>query len=97
MEVTGADCLGSGACLQFFIGANDNGQTDPGYLAATDCGIVNPTDIALLGFPDDHIVMTVNGDTGGRGVPALGPAGTMILVLALLGGSALFLRRQVAG
>jgi hypothetical protein len=98
MEVTGADCLGSGACLQFFIGANDNGQTDPGYLAAADCGIVNPTDIALLGFPDDHIVMTVNGDSEGGGtVPALGPMGVTLLVLALLGGSAFFLRRQVVG
>jgi hypothetical protein len=100
MEVTGADCLDSGACLQFFIGANDNGQTDPSYIAAAGCGIIDPTDIALLGFPGDHVVMTVNGDDeggGSGGVPAIGPLGVMVLVLVLLGSSAFFLRRQVVG
>lgn len=103
VEVTGADCLGGGACLQFFIGANSLGQTGPSYLAAADCGIVNPTDLALIGFASDHVVMTVNGDDAGGsggsggGTPAMGPIGIMLTVLALLGGSAIFLRRQVIG
>jgi len=99
VEVTGADCLGSGACLQFFIGANDNGQTGPSYIAAADCGIVDPTDLALIGFATDHIVITVNGDDGGGGggTPAIGPLGIMAMVVVLLGSSAFFLRRQVIG
>jgi len=97
VEVTGADCLGSGACLQFFIGANSLGQTGPGYIGAVDCGINNPTDISLIGFPNDHIVLSVNGDADVPGTPAIGPLGIMVLVLSLLGGSAIFLRRQVIG
>ncbi|MBC8099855.1 MAG: hypothetical protein H7Y11_10465, partial [Armatimonadetes bacterium] len=46
----------------FFIGSNANGENDPTYLAAADCGITNPTPVAGIGFPDMHIVMVVNGD-----------------------------------
>lgn len=98
-EVTGAsDCTATGSC-QFFLGANSLGQTDPSYLGAADCGITNPTDLALIGFPTDHILISINGDTEGgtSGTPAMGSMGIMILVLALLGGSAIFLRRQVIG
>jgi len=49
----------------FFIGSNAGGQNDPSYLAATDCGVSEPTDTATIGFPNMHIVMVVNGDDGG--------------------------------
>jgi hypothetical protein len=97
VEVTSEDCLGGGGCLQFWFGANDNGQTAPSYLGAADCGIVNPTDLALIGFPGDQIVMTVNGDDDSPGTPAIGPLGIMVMVVVLLGSSAFFLRRQVIG
>ncbi len=46
----------------FFIGSNANGQTDLSYIAAASCGLGEPTDLAAIGFPAMHIVMTVNGD-----------------------------------
>ncbi len=44
-----------------FIGSNAAGQLHPSYLAAADCGVTEPTDTAVIGFPNMHIVMTVNG------------------------------------
>jgi hypothetical protein len=51
----------------FFIGSNAGGQNDPSYIAAADCGLTNPGDLAGIGFPNMHIVMVVNGDDGGGG------------------------------
>lgn len=45
----------------FFIGSNNLGQTAPSYLAAADCGVVQPTDTAAIGFPGMHIYMAVTG------------------------------------
>lgn len=47
----------------FYPASNDLGQTDPSYLSAPSCGFPEPTDLAALGFPEMHLVMTVNGDT----------------------------------
>ncbi len=47
----------------FFIGSNSLGQTGTGYLSASSCGINDPTDIGVIGFPGMHIVMNVKGDT----------------------------------
>lgn len=44
-----------------FVGSNTLGQTGPTYLAAADCKAVEPTDIATLGFPDMHMILTVTG------------------------------------
>ncbi|GAB4578791.1 MAG: hypothetical protein Fur0022_15280 [Anaerolineales bacterium] len=52
----------------FFIGSNADGQTAPSYIAAADCGISNPIDLAVIGFPNMHIVMNVTGEI----VPAAG-------------------------
>ena len=46
----------------FFMGSNANGQTAPSYLRADGCGITVPTDLALAGAPDMHIVMNITGD-----------------------------------
>jgi hypothetical protein len=48
----------------FFIGSNNLGQTALSFLAATDCGIPNPTSTAAIGFPGMHIVMAVTGTEG---------------------------------
>lgn len=53
-----ADGAGEG---RFWIGSNDLGQSRPSYLAAPDCGLSQPTDLATIGFADMHMVMVVNG------------------------------------
>lgn len=46
---------------EFFIGANDEGQTAPSYLRAPECGDEGPVDLASIGFPEMHILLTVSG------------------------------------
>ena len=45
-----------------FIGSNAAGQTAPSYIQAADCGLPTPGDLAGIGFPNMHIVMSVTGD-----------------------------------
>jgi hypothetical protein len=108
VELFGDDCEILGTCTLYWIGANALGQTGPSYIASASCGIVDPTDLAAIGFPNSHVVMKVNGDAGGGDdggddggaddgggtVPATTGVGLMLLVLALGGGSAYFLRRK---
>ena len=50
---------GQTALNTFFMGSNAAGQTGPSFLAASTCGIAEPTDTAGIGFPNMHVVMTV--------------------------------------
>ncbi len=52
---------GQTAGNSFFVGSNANGQIRPTYLAAVDCGVSEPTDTAVLGFPGMHWVLILNG------------------------------------
>lgn len=56
----------------FFPGSNNLGQNDPSYLSAVACGFPEPTDLGSLGFPDMHLVMTVNGDVSDPTAVTLG-------------------------
>jgi len=47
----------------FFIGSNAAGQSAPGYIKASDCGINDITDLSTVGFGSMDIVMTVTGNT----------------------------------
>lgn len=107
VELFGDDCEILGTCTLYWIGANGLGQSAPTYIASASCGILDPTDLAAIGFPNSHLVMKVNGqdqgtgddgggsgDDGGGSVPATTGVGLMLLVLALGGGSAYFLRRK---
>jgi subtilisin-like proprotein convertase family protein len=58
---------GQTAGHSFFVGSNADGQTDASFLAAADCGVAEPTDTAVLGFPNMHVVMNVTGIAGGCG------------------------------
>lgn len=60
---------GQTAGHSFFIGANAAGQTGPSYIAAAACGLNDPGDLAGIGFPDMHIVMSVTGNEGSGGGP----------------------------
>jgi hypothetical protein len=83
---------GQAAGNSLFIGSNPNGQTAPGYLAAPDCGISEPTDTAAIGFPDMHIIMVVNGDEAGP-VPTMG-GWSLVLLVVLMAGIAVWVMRR---
>ena len=51
---------------KFFMGINDFGQTAPSYVMAPICGFTVPTPVVVPpGFPNQHYVMSVIGDTAG--------------------------------
>lgn len=52
---------GIGAGHSLFMGSNSAGQSGPGFIAAADCGIPNRTNIAAIGFPNLHLIMSVDG------------------------------------
>lgn len=58
-EVLSPDGTMNGA--SFFIGANKEGESATGYLRAPDCGLLEPTPYADLGFPTVRLVLTVSG------------------------------------
>jgi hypothetical protein len=102
VELHAEDCNLTG-CISLFIGMNDLGQTAPTYIASASCSIIDPTDLAGIGFPDAHLVMKVNGpycdpddggDDDGGDVPATTVVGAVLLLLVLMGSGAYFLRRR---
>lgn len=44
----------------FFFGGNGNGQSGITSIASALCGIPDPLDLALIGFPNSHVVLDVN-------------------------------------
>ncbi|MFZ2095862.1 MAG: choice-of-anchor J domain-containing protein [Anaerolineales bacterium] len=83
MPVEGVALTNSTLVVEFFtpngqvdgnslwVGSNNLGQTGLTYLAAADCGIVEPTDTGAIGFPNMHLVMNVTGEVGSADVPWL--------------------------
>lgn len=99
VELLSDDCLESGTCQFLFFGANDLGQTGPSYVSAEDCGVPDPVDTMLIAAVDYMLIQVINGSDeaqggDGGGVPATGGPGAIVLVLALLGASALLLRQR---
>jgi N-acetylneuraminic acid mutarotase len=74
MEVAAPD--GTALGNAFFIGSNTAPETGPSYLSSVACGITTPTTTGDLGFPDDHMVMNVNGSCAGGGSPTATPTAT---------------------
>ena len=60
VEVYTPDAAGSGNLL--FVGTNAAGQTGPSYLRAPagGCDLVEPVDLANIGFADRHMVLSVS-------------------------------------
>jgi len=55
----------------FFPGGNSFGQSAPSFIASDACGIIDPTDLGGLGFPDAHLIIIAEGEEGsGGGCPA---------------------------
>lgn len=55
----------AGSFNRIFLSANSLGQTAPTYISSTGCTITNPTDLAIVGFPDAHLVLSVTGTSLG--------------------------------
>ncbi|OAB63259.1 hypothetical protein AY599_20790 [Leptolyngbya valderiana BDU 20041] len=51
----------------FFPGANSFGETAPSYISSTSCSTPDPTAYSAIGFPDVHLIIIANGETGGVG------------------------------
>jgi hypothetical protein len=47
----------------FRIGVNDLGQADPSYLTSTACGLTSVGTFAAIGFPDNHMILNLLGDS----------------------------------
>ena len=97
VEVFAPDFTGG---YTFFIGSNANGQTAPTYLSSPVCGAPEPTDTALIGFPNMHMVMVVNGDVADATpvieIPTIGQWGLGLLATLLLLGAFFLMRRRSA-
>jgi hypothetical protein len=50
-----------GSTTKLFIGSNSAGQTGPSYLRSGTCDLGDPVDLADIGFPDVHFVLSVSG------------------------------------
>jgi hypothetical protein len=78
----------------FFPASNDLGQTDLSYLSAPACGFAEPTDLSLLGLPNMHLVIVVNGETGSPTAVTLSDFNSRtapVILYAAFAGSALVL------
>ncbi len=62
VEVNTLDHRGETVNAVYFIGSNAGGQTSPSYLRADACGLSEIGDIAGIGFPTMHILLSVLGD-----------------------------------
>lgn len=51
---------------RFFVGQNAGGQTGPSYIRAAGCGAPDPLDLAVLGLPNNHLLLAISA----TGVPA---------------------------
>jgi len=63
VEVHSADlCTSPGPSNYYFNGANDAGQTGSSYIKAAGCGLPDYLALSAIGFPSQHMVMTVELD-----------------------------------
>ena len=56
----------------FFIGSNASGESAPSYIAASSCGVNEPTAFSSIGFPNVHVLLEASGycaPDDGDGVP----------------------------
>ncbi len=43
----------------FFVGSNAAGQSAPGYIRASECGVPEPISFEAIGFPNTHLLLAV--------------------------------------
>ncbi len=59
--------INAGATFSWFPGSNAAGQTGKSWIMSADCSLTVPTDLAGMGFPNQHMVMNIVGEEGGGG------------------------------
>jgi hypothetical protein len=62
LKINNAQTDSGGNGAGFFPGSNGLGQSAPSYISASACGISTISDIAAIGFPNVHIVLTATGN-----------------------------------
>jgi len=61
--VVAIDAPPGGANMNAFRPAvNDAGVTHDSYIAASTCGVSEPTSVSVIGFPEAQLILVVNGD-----------------------------------
>jgi len=60
VEVSTEDVSAAGQA--FYIGSTNAAETHPSFLSSTACSLAAPTPTAAIGFPNMHIIQTVNVD-----------------------------------
>lgn len=53
----------AGSLNRVFLSANDLGQSAPTYISSTACGILAPSTMDSINFPNAHFVLAVTGQT----------------------------------
>ena len=61
--------INAGATASWFPGSNTGGQTGVSWIMSVACAISTPTDLAAIGFPNQHMVMNIVGEEAGGGGP----------------------------
>ncbi|MDC8000338.1 T9SS type A sorting domain-containing protein [Aequorivita todarodis] len=61
--------INAGATASWFPGSNADGQTGVSWIMSAACSISTPTDLAAIGFPNQHMVMNIVGEEAGGGGP----------------------------
>ncbi|MEH6766096.1 MAG: GEVED domain-containing protein, partial [Aequorivita antarctica] len=59
--------INPGATFSWFPGSNTGGQTGVSWIMSVACGISTPTNLAAIGFPNQHMVMNIVGEEAAGG------------------------------
>jgi hypothetical protein len=77
VEIDTEDHIQLMANAVLFIGSNPFGQTGPSYIRAPQCALNAIDDLANIGFPNMHLIMTVNGEPDDGCYPDCDGSGTL--------------------
>jgi len=59
VEILSPNLSGTGNFV--YIGASTSAETRPGYIRAPACAIATPQTVAVTGFPNSHLIITLTG------------------------------------
>lgn len=92
-------CTSPGPGNYYFNGSNAGGQSAPSYIRAPGCGLPDFASLAAIGFPNQHMVLSVELDPDMPAVPTVSEWGLVVLTLiGCVAGTIMFagVRRKAA-